>query len=274
MEFREYLFEQDLEESIFSSVFSFLKPKPKDDIVRLLKSAERLIDASGTKDFKALFSTLSQAVGLYHTADLKRFKVISDGILGILKEYGLLFLFLKFVKTDNPSLYKKILSSSSLKLNEADIGLNQQEPNLVYSTDTEDEEEDEEEDDPFALYTDDEDLEIIDSEDPDEEDEDEEDEDDLEDDDLEESYEYVTETVKKKKVIRNGKRVIKWVSNRKGYKIVRDGNRAREVRMSAQEIRQRKIQQRKAARKRKAKKGISQRKRQLSLRRRSSMGIK
>lgn len=79
----------------------------------------------------------------------------------------------------------------------------------------------------------------------------------------------MTERLIKKKVIRNGKRQIKWKSDRPGYKVVRDGNRVKEVKMSPTEIRMRKKQQKIAARKRKRTSSQSSRKRKRSMARRT-----
>ena len=84
-----------------------------------------------------------------------------------------------------------------------------------------------------------------------------------------EDGDLVTERLKKVKVIRNGKKQIKWKSDREGYKIVRDGKRAKEVKMSPQEKLQRSKQQKRGARKRKRTSSQSARKRKRSISRRT-----
>lgn len=79
----------------------------------------------------------------------------------------------------------------------------------------------------------------------------------------------ISERLIKKKVIRNGKKQIKWKSDRPGYKVVRDGNRVKEVKMSPTEVRMRKKQQKKGARKRKRTSRQAAMKRKRSLKRRT-----
>lgn len=79
---------------------------------------------------------------------------------------------------------------------------------------------------------------------------------------LVEIYEKVT----KKTVYRQGKRMKKKVSDRPGYKIV-DG---KEKKMSAQEMRNRKISQKKGAKKRKASKNKSTRQLKQTLRKKGN----
>ncbi len=78
-----------------------------------------------------------------------------------------------------------------------------------------------------------------------------------------------SERVKRTKVIRNGKRVIKWKTNRPGFRVSNDQGRVREIKMSPRERMQRKRQQRIGARKRKRTSRISQVKRKRSIRRRT-----
>tara|TARA_R110001592_G_scaffold202890_1_gene452556 strand:+ start:112 stop:624 length:513 start_codon:yes stop_codon:yes gene_type:complete len=78
-----------------------------------------------------------------------------------------------------------------------------------------------------------------------------------------------SERVKRTKVIRKGKRVIKWKTNRPGFRVTNTGGRVREVKMGPRERMQRKRQQRIGARKRKRTSRISQLKRKRSIRRRT-----
>jgi len=82
-------------------------------------------------------------------------------------------------------------------------------------------------------------------------------EDDYNDDEMDES-------LVRKKIVRNGKVLIKKKSNKAGYK-VKDG---KEVRMSPQEMRKRAKAQKRASRKRKAKSSQASRKRKLSIKKR------
>lgn len=101
----------------------------------------------------------------------------------------------------------------------------------------------------------------------------------LDDDEIEEVYEEgddivdeddwsendkITETVKRKKVVRGGKVIIKKKSTKKGYKI-KDG---KEVRMDPKEVRARKIGQRKGSKKRKAQRSQIARKMKISKKKR------
>ena len=74
----------------------------------------------------------------------------------------------------------------------------------------------------------------------------------------------LSETVRKKRVVRQGKRVVKKVTDKPGYRI----QNGREVRMSTSEKRKRAISQRKAARKRKPQQKAAERKRKRSIRKR------
>lgn len=119
---------------------------------------------------------------------------------------------------------------SSLKKKEEQI-----EPDEFYEIDLEDNYEVENEDDPDSLYIDlpeDENdivLYVIDD-------------DELNDGDeiggIQESY-LLTESIKRKIVIKNGKKKIRFFSTMRGYKIVRIGNSVREVRTKASETRKR-----------------------------------
>jgi len=88
---------------------------------------------------------------------------------------------------------------------------------------------------------------------------------DLEDCDCEES---LKERVTKAKVVRDGKKVIKFKSDKKGYKIVRDpeSGKAKEVKMTPMELKTRQIAAKKGAKKSKTKKGASAVKRARSMR--------
>ena len=91
---------------------------------------------------------------------------------------------------------------------------------------------------------------------------------------LEESEELLSEKITKKKVIRKGVRIIKYVTDKPGFRIEFKDGRPREDRMSAVEKRKRQIAQTKASRKRKGKSKTAQRKRALSMKKRSSQGLK
>lgn len=78
----------------------------------------------------------------------------------------------------------------------------------------------------------------------------------------------LSERLIRKKVVRNGKRMIKIKTDKPGYRVSREGGRVKEVRMKAQELRKRKRGQRIAGRKRKAKAKSIQRKRLISFKKR------
>ena len=94
------------------------------------------------------------------------------------------------------------------------------------------------------------------------------------DEDIDEMYEWdeepieeddadeLTESLKRKVVVRKGKRIRKKVSTKPGYKVIN----GKEVRMKPGEIRRRKKAQRKGARLRKGKKASANRKRKQSMR--------
>lgn len=86
---------------------------------------------------------------------------------------------------------------------------------------------------------------------------------------IEELDPELLEAIKRKRVIRGGKKVTKRVTDREGYKMI-DG---KEVRMSAQERRKRKKGARRSSKKRIVKKNQISRKRNKSLKRRKSMGL-
>lgn len=88
---------------------------------------------------------------------------------------------------------------------------------------------------------------------------------------MERLLEYVTlyETLKRVKVVRNKKPVIKFQSDKEGYKVQQVNGRPKEVKMKPQEIFKRKKSARIAARKSKSKKGAANRKRALSMKRRT-----
>lgn len=81
-------------------------------------------------------------------------------------------------------------------------------------------------------------------------------------------YGYISERLRKTRVIRDGKKKIKWKTNRPGYKVQKDGNRVREIKMTPREQIMRQKQQRIAARSRKRTSRISQTKRKRSMKRR------
>lgn len=82
--------------------------------------------------------------------------------------------------------------------------------------------------------------------------------------------ETIDEAIKRRRVIRNGKRVLKYKTNKKNYRVKYVNGRPREVRMSPSERRKRKRAQRRAVRKRRAKRATIKRKQKLSNRKRTS----
>jgi hypothetical protein len=149
------------------------------------------------------------------------------------------------------------------------FGLNSSEPDSITGSDSDENDEyiepefddfENDWDDEFSVFSEeDEEIEIEDSASEDNED------------DLEENN--LTERVQRKKVIRNGKRVIKWKTNKPGYRVVKSGNRIKEVRMTPQEKLKRKRAQRKASVKRKVTMNMSKRKRARSIKKRVGLGI-
>jgi hypothetical protein len=94
-----------------------------------------------------------------------------------------------------------------------------------------------------------------------------------EEDDMEEAnedIELVDESVRRKRVVRGGKRVVKYKTNKPGYRVKYVNGRPREVRMKPQERRKRKKGQRRAVRKKRAKRAQINRKRKRSMRKRTS----
>ncbi len=85
---------------------------------------------------------------------------------------------------------------------------------------------------------------------------------------LGENENYLFERIKKVRVVRNGKRMIKFKTDKPGYRVQKVGNIAKEVKMKPDEIRKRERGQRIAAKKRKGKQATSQKKRKLSLKKR------
>lgn len=85
-----------------------------------------------------------------------------------------------------------------------------------------------------------------------------------------EDIEMVDESVRRKRVVRGGKKVIKYKTNKPGYRVAYVNGHPREVRIKPQEHRKRKRAQRRAARKRRAKKAQIARKRKISNRKRTS----
>jgi len=82
---------------------------------------------------------------------------------------------------------------------------------------------------------------------------------------------HLCETLKRKKVIRRGRIKIKYVTDRDGYKVKYDPKtgQAKEIRMSPQEIRKRMIASRRSKLKRKSRRSTSNRRRAMSMRKRS-----
>ena len=80
----------------------------------------------------------------------------------------------------------------------------------------------------------------------------------------------IDESIKRIRVVRNGKRIIKFKSTKDGYRVKMVNGRPREVRMKPQETRRRKRGQRRAVKKRKAKRSQINRKRKRSVRKRTS----
>jgi hypothetical protein len=93
-----------------------------------------------------------------------------------------------------------------------------------------------------------------------------------EEDDMAEDIDEETldESVRRKRVVRGGRRVVKYKSNKPGYRVKMVNGRPREVRMKPQERRKRRKGQRRGVRKRRSKRAASARKRKLSNRKRSS----
>ena len=80
--------------------------------------------------------------------------------------------------------------------------------------------------------------------------------------------EYLLERIIKKKVVRNGKRMIKFATDKPGFRISKVGGRVKEVKMKATEVRRRERGQKVGARKRKGKSSQAQRKRKMSIKKR------
>lgn len=80
---------------------------------------------------------------------------------------------------------------------------------------------------------------------------------------FDETYDIIKERIIKKRVIRNGKKVLKLTSDKDNYKIV-DG---KEVKMSPAEIRKRSKSAKKGAKKAKSKQGVAAQKRARSMKR-------
>lgn len=94
-----------------------------------------------------------------------------------------------------------------------------------------------------------------------------------EEDDMDEAVdgiETVEESVRRRRVVRNGKRVVKYKTNKPGYRVKYVNGRPREVRMKPQETRKRKKGQRRAVRKKRSKRATINRKRKRSMRKRTS----
>ena len=89
--------------------------------------------------------------------------------------------------------------------------------------------------------------------------------------DFPEEEEEMNEKLVKKIVVRGGKRMKKWKSDKEGYRVVLDPDtgRPKEVRMKAAEKRKRKLAQKKASKKRKAGAAQAKVKRKISMRKRS-----
>lgn len=82
--------------------------------------------------------------------------------------------------------------------------------------------------------------------------------------------EMVDEAIKRRRVIRGGKRILKYKTSKKNYRVKYVNGRPTEVRMTPSERRKRKRAQRKAVRKRRAKRALIKRKTKLSNRKRTS----
>ena len=91
---------------------------------------------------------------------------------------------------------------------------------------------------------------------------------------IEEQDLTLDERLVKKEMIRDRKRIKKWVSTKPGWKVEYDKNHMpREVKISATEKKNRKLAQQKAKRKRKAKEKFSQKLRLSSFKKRDSLGL-
>lgn len=75
----------------------------------------------------------------------------------------------------------------------------------------------------------------------------------------------VEESLKRTKVVRDGKKITKWTTDREGYKIDNSGSSPKEVKMSPEEMKKRKKGAKKGAKKAKAKSGVANAKRQRSM---------
>lgn len=85
----------------------------------------------------------------------------------------------------------------------------------------------------------------------------------------------LNERLSRKMVIRKGKKLRKWKSDREGYRVVKSKTgMPKEVRMTAAETRKRKLAQRKASKKRKSTQATSKVRRSISNRKRKSAGLK
>lgn len=85
--------------------------------------------------------------------------------------------------------------------------------------------------------------------------------------------EVIDEAVKKKYVIRNGKKVTKFITNKPNARIEMQNGRAKEIRMMPQEILKRKRAQKRAQIRRKSKINKMQIKRKKSLKKRKMLGL-
>lgn len=85
--------------------------------------------------------------------------------------------------------------------------------------------------------------------------------------------EIIDESVRKKFVIRNGKKVTKFITNKPNTRIEMQNNRPKEIRMMPQEVLKRKRAQKRAQIRRKSKMNKMQIKRKKSLKKRKMMGL-
>ena len=83
----------------------------------------------------------------------------------------------------------------------------------------------------------------------------------------------ICERLVKKKVIRKGKKLIKWKTDKDGYRVQMIKGRPKEVRMDAKEKLTRKKSAKKTARKNKSKKAQMSRSRSKSLKKKKSLGL-
>lgn len=97
--------------------------------------------------------------------------------------------------------------------------------------------------------------------------------DELDDEEVVDKIDYVSEKMLKRKVIRKGKKMTKFTTNKAKHKIVMQGGKPKEVKMTPKEIKNRKKASKKSAKKRKAKSSnTANTSRKLSMKKRGALG--